>query len=49
MKIIGDILERERKENDRCRALKEKEKLKEIEEKEKKEIRLEIKKTLEKK
>ena len=49
MKIIGDILERERKENDRCRALKEKEKLKEIEEKEKKEIRLELKKTLEKK
>ena len=49
MKIIGDILERERKENERCRALKEKEKLKEMEEKDKKEIRLEIKKTLEKK
>ena len=49
LKIIGDILERERKENERCKALKEKEKLKEMEEKDKKEIRLEIKKTLEKK
>lgn len=49
LKVIEEILERERKENDRCRALKEKEKLKEVEEKEKKEIRLEIKKTLEQK
>ena len=47
LKFLEELLEKEKKENERCKKLKEKEKSSKIEEEEKRQIRLEIKRTLE--
>ena len=47
LKFLEELLEKEKKENERCKQLREKEKSSKIEEEEKRKIRLEIKRTLE--